>query len=76
MTTKDDIELLYEYDRWASNRVLQAAFALNADFRRDLRGSFRSVGNTLVNIMAGQWGRLEYWKAPSHGSALLTVASL
>jgi hypothetical protein len=22
--TKDDIQLLYEYDRWANNRVLQA----------------------------------------------------
>jgi len=25
--TKDDIQLLYEYDRWANNRVLQAASA-------------------------------------------------
>ncbi len=25
--TKDDIQLLYEYDRWANNRVLQAAYA-------------------------------------------------
>ena len=29
--TKDDIQLLYEYDRWANNRVLQAASTLSAD---------------------------------------------
>ena len=29
--TKDDIQLLYEYDRWANNRVLQAASALGAE---------------------------------------------
>jgi hypothetical protein len=35
--TKDDIQLRYEYDRWANNRVLQAASALNAEqFTRDL----------------------------------------
>jgi len=26
--TKDDIQLLYEYDRWANNRLLQAVSAL------------------------------------------------
>lgn len=25
--TKENIQLLYEYDRWANNRVLQAALA-------------------------------------------------
>jgi uncharacterized damage-inducible protein DinB len=38
--TKDDIHLLYEYDRWANNRVLQAVFVLTAEqFTRDLGGS-------------------------------------
>lgn len=41
---KDDIQLLFEYDRWANHRVLQAASALRAEqFTRDLGGSFRSV---------------------------------
>ena len=36
---KDDIRLLYEYDRWSNNRVLQAAAALNDEqFTRDLGG--------------------------------------
>ena len=71
--TKDDIQLLYEYDRWANSRVLQAASALSAEqFTRDLGGSFRSVRDTLVHIVGGEWGWLAYWKAPSHDSATLT----
>jgi uncharacterized damage-inducible protein DinB len=52
--TREDIQLLYEYDRWANNRVLQAASALSAEaFTRDLGGSFRSVRDTLVHIIGG-----------------------
>jgi uncharacterized damage-inducible protein DinB len=70
--TKDDIQLLYEYDRWANNRVLQAASELSAEqFTRDLGGSFRSVRDTLVHIIAGEWTWLAYWQKPSHGPALL-----
>jgi len=70
--TIDDIRLLFEYDRWANNRVLQAASALTADqFTRDLRGSFCSVRDTLLHIIGGEWGWLTYWKAPVHGPAFL-----
>ena len=66
--TKDDIQLLYEYDRWANNRVLQAASTLDAEeFTRDLGGSLRSVRDTLVHIIGGEWGWLKYWKEPSPG---------
>src|SRR5215469_55709 len=70
--TKDDIQLLYEYDRWANNRVLQAASALSPEqFTRDLGGSFRSVRDTLVHIIGGEWGWLTYWKASSHSAGFL-----
>ena len=49
--TNDYINLLYEYDRWANDRVLQAASALSVEqFTRDLGGSFRSVRDTLLHI--------------------------
>jgi uncharacterized damage-inducible protein DinB len=65
--TKDDIQLLYEYDRWANNRVLQAASKLNVEeFTRDLGGSFRSIRDTLVHIVGGEWIWLAYWQLPSH----------
>jgi len=70
--TKSEIQLLFEYDRWANNRALQAAYALSAeDFVRDLRGSFPSVRDTLVHIIGGEWLWLAYWKEPP-----ITPASL
>jgi uncharacterized damage-inducible protein DinB len=54
---KDDIQLLFEYDRWANNRVLEAAANLNAEqFTRDLGSSFCFVRDTMVHIMGGKWG--------------------
>ena len=71
--TKDDIQLLYEYDRWANNRVLQAASTLSVEeFTRNLGGSFPSVRDTLVHIVAGEWGWLTIWKEPSLSSAFVT----
>jgi uncharacterized damage-inducible protein DinB len=71
--TKDDIQLLFEYDRWANNRVIQAASALTVEqFTRDLGGSFRSVRDAIVHIIAGEWNWLTYWKATSHDTAFLT----
>ena len=70
---KDDIHLLYEYDRWANNRVLHAASALSTEqFTRDLGGSFRSVRDTLVHIIGGEWGWLTYWKEPVPSASFLT----
>jgi uncharacterized damage-inducible protein DinB len=70
---KDDIKLLYEYDRWANNRVLQAVSALSDEqFTRDLGGSFRSVRDTLVHIISGEWGWLTYWKEATLSAAFTT----
>jgi len=70
--TKDDIQLLYEYDRWANNRVLQTVSTLSAEeFTRDLGGSLRSVRDTLVHIIGGEWGWLTYWKEPSPSSTFV-----
>jgi len=63
---KRDIELLFAYDRWANNMVLRATSALTAEqFTRDLGGAFRSVRDTLVHIVGGEWGWLTYWREPS-----------
>ena len=71
--TKDDVHLLYEYDRWANHQVLRAASKLSPEqFTRDLGGSFRSVRDTLVHILAGEWIWLTYWKSPSHSLGLLS----
>jgi uncharacterized damage-inducible protein DinB len=70
---KDDIQLLFEYDRWANKCVLQAASTLSGEqFTRDLGGSFRSVRDTLVHIVSGEWGWLTIWKEPALTSAFVT----
>jgi uncharacterized damage-inducible protein DinB len=73
--TEDDIQLLYEFDRWANNRVLQAASTLRPEeFTRDLGGSFPSVRDTLVHIVGCEWTWLRCWKEPSPRSAFVTDA--
>ena len=63
--TKDDIQLLYEYDRWANNTVLQAVSTLGVEeFTRDLGGSFRSVRDTLVHIIGVEWVGLQFGTSP------------
>ena len=61
----EDIRLLYEYDRWANDRVFKAASVLTPEqFTQDLGGSFASVRNTLVHIVGGEWIWLSYWTVP------------
>jgi uncharacterized damage-inducible protein DinB len=68
----DDIQLLFEYDRWANNRVLQASSALTAEkLTRDLGGSLRSVRDTLLHIIGSEWAWLTYWKEASPTAAFL-----
>lgn len=68
-----DIQLLYEYDRWANHRVLQAASTLSDDqFTRDLGGSFPSVRDTVVHLISGEWIWVNYWGGPSDDPAFFT----
>jgi uncharacterized damage-inducible protein DinB len=69
---KDDIQLLYEFDRWANNRVFRAASTLSAEeFTRDLGGSLRSVRDTLVHIVGCERGWMTIWKEPSPSSTFV-----
>jgi uncharacterized damage-inducible protein DinB len=71
--TKDDIQLLYEYDRWANNRVLQTVSTLSTgEFTRDLGSSFCSVRDTLVHIVGAVRGWLTCWKEPYLSSTSFT----
>src|SRR5579862_3502063 len=69
---RDDIRLLFEYDRWANRRVLRAVSALSGEqFTRELGGGFGSVRNTVVHILGGEWGWLTFWKEASPGPGFL-----
>jgi uncharacterized damage-inducible protein DinB len=62
----EQIRLLYEYNRWANRRALDACASLTEEqFTRDLRSSFRSVRDTLLHIMGGEWFWLERFRGRS-----------
>ena len=70
--TRDDVLLLFAYDRWANRRILQAVSALTAEeFTRDPGGGFRSVRDTIVHIVGGEWGWIAFFKEPSHKTTFL-----
>src|SRR5947208_4516644 len=71
---KDDIQLLYRYNRWADATILNAVAPLSKDdFNQKLGGSFPSVRETLVHIMGAEWIWLQRWKGASP-MALLSAA--
>lgn len=68
---KTDAEFLYEYNRWANARTLDAASRLTPEqFTRDLQSSHRSVRDTLAHTLAAEWIWLERWKGTSPKSLL------
>ena len=77
-----DVFTLYEYNRWANGRTLDAAEKLDpAAFVRDLKNSFPSVRDTLAHILGAEWIWLRRWKGESPAKLLTisefpTVASL
>jgi uncharacterized damage-inducible protein DinB len=68
--TRDDILLLYEYDRWSNRRVLNAASTLTHEqSTRCVRGSLHCVRDTLLHILGGDWIWLAYWRNSSDSPA-------
>src|SRR6058998_1888640 len=63
---KDDIQMLYRYNRLANATILNAVAPLSMDdFSRKLGGSFPCVRDTLVHIMGAEWIWLRRWKGAS-----------
>jgi uncharacterized damage-inducible protein DinB len=74
MISKEDIELLYRYGRWANATILKTVAGLTPEqFNQKLGGSFPSVRETLVHIMGAEWIWLQRWKGASP-KALLSAA--
>ena len=61
-----DIVHLYDYNKWANARTLEAASKLTPEqFTEDLHSSHRSVRDTLAHILAAEWIWLERWNGVS-----------
>lgn len=66
MISKEDIDQLYRYNRWANGAILKTVENLNAEqFNQKLGGSFPSVRETLVHMMGAEWVWLKRWKGVS-----------
>lgn len=64
MLTPEQIRLLFQYNQWADQRILDACAALTNDqFTRDLGSSFRSVRDTLAHLYGAEW----IWNERIHG---------
>ncbi len=62
----ETIRLLYDYTRWADERMLGAASGLASEpWLRDLGSSLKSVRDTVVHIASAQWIWLSRWKGES-----------
>jgi uncharacterized damage-inducible protein DinB len=60
------IQELYQYNRWANDRVFEAVGSLTqAEFTRNLAGSYPSVRDTLTHIVWAEWIWLQRWKGTS-----------
>ena len=62
----DEFRFLYNYTRWADDCALEAAAKLAPDqWTKDLGSSLKSVRDTLVHLLSGQWMWLQRWKGSS-----------
>jgi len=69
-----NIRQLYDYNRWASRRILTVASTLASDdFIRPMGNSFSSIRDTLAHILSAEWIWLERWQGRSPGALLEAV---
>jgi uncharacterized damage-inducible protein DinB len=77
-----DLTHLYDYNYWATERVMRAISALTPQqFTQSVAGSYGSIRNTLVHVLSAEWGWLDRCGGLPRGERLKsedypTVASL
>ncbi len=65
--TPEQIRTLYEFNSWATHRMLEACGGLSDEqFTRNLGFSFPTLRDTLSHIMGAEWWWLEVWQGRAH----------
>lgn len=75
----DELRELYDYNRWANGRVLEACAGLSDEaLARDMGSSFPSVLATVAHMLSAEWIWLERWngRSPSGAPADWDLAGL
>jgi len=75
----DELKRLFEFNRWANVRLLDAAAELgDEELTRDLRSSFPSVLDTLAHMVGAEWVWLNRWRgeSPKEFPAAASLTSL
>jgi uncharacterized damage-inducible protein DinB len=67
-----EIKRLYDYNRWANERVLESLRPISQEvFASDKGASHGSIRGVLAHIAGAQWIWLERWKGSSPAALLL-----
>src|SRR5262245_6605375 len=60
------IQELYQYNRWANDRMFEAVSSLTqAELTKNLANSYPSVRDTFTHIVWAEWIWLQRWKGTS-----------
>jgi len=66
MTMLDELRTLFDFNRWANLRFLDAVEPLTREeLGRNLGGSFPSVSTTLVHLIGAEWVWQQRWTGQS-----------
>ncbi len=69
--TLDDIKTLFDFDQWATNRILEIVATLPDDqYSKNLGSSHGGIRGTLVHYYGAEWIWLERWKGASPSSLI------
>jgi len=59
---KEEIQLLYEYDKWADSRLFEVIAVLTGDqYKKNLNSSFGGIQGTFVHILSANKVWLDRW---------------
>lgn len=74
--TLREIQELFMFDEWATNRTLDSISVLSDEqFKRDLKSSHGGIQGTMVHLCAADWIWLERWKGNAP-TGLMTVEQI
>jgi uncharacterized damage-inducible protein DinB len=69
--TAQDLQVLYEYDSWANNKLVEIIAQLTPEqFTQSVAGAYGSVRNTMVHVLSAEWGWLDRCGGAKRGERL------